>query len=104
MQRRKTVVIALTVMLAVLALAAFADPALAKSAKGVGDSIQKTLGDLAKPIVTVVGGVIGIAAIVKRDVGMGLTLLVITLIVSAFLWAPDEIGKTASSLANTIFG
>jgi hypothetical protein len=101
--QRKSVVIAVTVLVVVLALAAFADPALAKSAKGVGDSIQKTLGDLAKPIVTVVGGVIGIAAIVKRDIAMGLTLLVITLIVSAFLWAPNEIGHTASNLANTIF-
>jgi hypothetical protein len=101
---RKSVVIALIVLVAVLALAAFADPALAKNAAGVGKSIKDQLSDLAKPIVTVVGGVIGIAAIVKRDVAMGLTLLVITLIVSAFLWAPDEIGKTAGSVANAIFG
>jgi hypothetical protein len=102
--QRKSLVLAFTVLVAVLALAVFADPVLAKSAKGVGDSIKTQLGDLAKPIVTVVGGVIGIAAIVKRDVAMGLTLLVITLIVSAFLWAPDQIGKTAGSIANAIFG
>jgi hypothetical protein len=109
---RRYVVLGLVVLVMVVVLAVLVDPALADPAKTttagkdpgqIGSNIKDQLVSLAKPIVPALGGLIGLAAVAKRDWAMGLSLLGITLLVSAFLWAPDQIGSAANTIANKIF-
>jgi hypothetical protein len=102
--QRKYVIAGVVVLLVVLAVLLVADPAFAaKDARGIGNGIKSQLSGLGKPIVAVVGGFIGIAALVKRNWPEGLSILGLTALVSALLWAPNEIGQSAEQIAKAIF-
>ena len=104
---RKYVILGLVALIAVFALGVLVDPALAakgKSASEVGHSVQKMLQDFGTPVLFTVAGVIGIVAVVKRDIGLGFTLLIVTLLVGGFLVNPGGIEHTAGKIADTLFG
>jgi hypothetical protein len=111
---RRYVVLGLVVLVMVVVLVVVVDPAFAapahdptttagKDTGEIGTSIKDQLVHLGRPIVPALGGLIGLAAVAKRDWAMGLSLLGITLLVSAFLWAGDSIGSAAQTIAEKVF-
>jgi hypothetical protein len=81
--------------MAVLVGALLAFPELASAqpepkgdANDAGDGIGDLIRGIAGPIVWSLGGLTGLAAYMRRDVGMAFTMLIITVIVGLFVTQP----------------
>jgi hypothetical protein len=92
---RKRSILLLGAAATLIALAVATDPALAQGGDPgqAGDNFADFLRDLLKPILITVAAAIGIAAVVRRDFGLALTLIALVLIVGSFLiedspWEP----------------
>lgn len=97
---------AAVVVLALVLLAepALADPVTQTDPKQTGDHFGDLIRDIFTPIVLTVGGVIGIAAIVKRDYLLALALVGVTVIVLGFLIQPSPYQTWGKEVLNSVFG
>jgi hypothetical protein len=82
-----------TALVAGLALA----PELALAASA-GDKVGELIRGFVGPIMLALAAAIGIAALVKRDIGMALTLLVLVIILSGFLMDDSPILDVADDM------
>lgn len=91
-----------------LVLALVADPALAAPAETAPSDVGKNFGDFIrdnfKEIAISIAGVIGIAAIAKRDVVLGLVLVGVTILILGFFIKPSPYQTVGQEFLNTVFG
>jgi len=89
------------------ATAAAADP---RPAADGGTAIEagNRIGDIVKSwgaaLLFGIAGLMGLAALARRSLGEGLTLLVITVLVGGFVFAPDQVKAFIQSLWQPISG
>lgn len=70
---------------------------------GAGDRLGRLLTGWAVPVLTVLAGCLLIGALLSRNIGAGVGILVITLLGLIFLLAPQSIESLAKGIAGTVF-
>src|SRR5262249_27722776 len=74
------------------------------SAVDAGDNLGRILKSWGAAVLLGVAGLRGLAALVRRDVTEGVTLLAIAVIVGGFIYAPDQVKGLIQSLWQPISG
>jgi type IV secretory pathway VirB2 component (pilin) len=91
------------IVVAALALSfALVEPALAQDSNEAGKHLADWLQSISKPLLPAIAGVMCIAALIQRNFGMTMLLLLIVLAGGIFVWAPTELGNFAEKLAKDI--
>jgi hypothetical protein len=92
--------------LAVLLLAVTANGAMAATihAADVGSNLGNTFGGWAKAILAPTVGLMGLAALFKRDVGHAVTLSVIAVIVGLFAYDPGGAQSAIHTIVKNLTG
>src|SRR4051812_30625003 len=110
MMHRKLRLLTLLTGLALLALLLIVQPALAQgtstngaTSSAVGNNLAGTMSDIAQPVLIAMAGVMGIGALAKRDTGSAFTLLIITIVVGGFAFAPHQIAGFIETLWSEVF-
>jgi hypothetical protein len=99
--RSKTTILIAIVMALALSLA-LVEPALAQDSNKFGQNISDLLYGIARPLLPAIAGVMCIAALIRRDFGMTMLLLVIVLAAGLFVWAPGELNTFVKNAAQDI--
>jgi hypothetical protein len=88
--------------------AAAASPSSGGAGGGQAEGAGKRLGDVIKgwggALLLAVAGLMGIGALVKRNVAEGLTLLVLVIVLGGFVFADQEMKGLIASIWKTIGG
>jgi hypothetical protein len=104
MGRKLTITLTVAAVV-VLVLAILAEPALAKGTpEQTGDNFGDLIRGIFRPIVVTIGGVIGIAAIAKRDYLLAIALVGVTIIILGFLMDPSPYETWGPEVLHTAFG
>jgi hypothetical protein len=71
--------------------------------QGAGNRLGSLLSGWAVPVLTVLAGCLLIGALVSRNIGAGVGIVVITLLGLIFLLSPHSIESLAKEIASTVF-
>jgi len=77
--------------LAALALLAAVMPAAAEAATSLGDNLKDELSSIGKGLLIGVVALVGIPALVRRDLGQAMVIMLISLVLGGFLWADTTV-------------
>jgi type IV secretory pathway VirB2 component (pilin) len=89
--------------MALMILLVGADSAFAASmpVADVGANLKSLIGGLAKNLVIPVAALMGISALLRRDIGHAMTIAVITIVIGIFAYDPNA-SHAITSIANEI--
>lgn len=102
-QRSRLLVAALSFVLALVALAAIAAPALAETSD-VGRNVGREVSAWAKALLFGVVALVALPTIAKRDVAGGMVLAFLAVIVGGFAFAPDTVKTVIDAIWRSIAG
>jgi cobalamin synthase len=101
--RSRLVLAALSFVLALVALAAIAAPALAETSD-VGRNVGREVSAWAKALLFGVVALVALPTIAKRDVAGGMVLAFLAIIVGGFAFAPDTVKTVIDAIWRSIAG
>ena len=103
--RRKLVVGAIVGCGAVLTLlTALADPSLAAGTSDIGKNVGREVASWGRAVMLGVAGLVAIPVFAKRDVGAGVALAILVVIVGGFVFAPGAVESAITGLWNAVAG
>lgn len=70
---------------------------------GAGDRLGRLLSGWAVPVLIALGGCLLVGALISRNIGTGVGIVVVTLIGLVFLLSPSSIESAAKAVANIVF-
>jgi hypothetical protein len=106
MIRRALTLMSWSAVLAALLLAVGADNAMAATvhAADIGSGLAHTVGSWAKACVAPIAGLMGIGAVVKRDVPGAITLFGVTTVVGLFAYDPSGAQSVIHTIVHSVTG
>jgi hypothetical protein len=105
MHRRRTILL-LVAAAAFVALVVLVEPAAAQAGNpsDAGDNFAEFMRKLLTPVLFTIAAAIGIAAVVRRDWGLAITLVGLVLVVGSFLVKNTPWQSFTESVAKQVFG
>jgi hypothetical protein len=97
---RRTTTLIVVALAATLALGVV-EPALAETTD-IGKNVGNEVNSWAKGLLLGVAALVGLPALFRRDVGQGLVIVLITVLVGGFVFAAKPVQNTISSMWQTV--
>jgi hypothetical protein len=105
MPSRRVVRTIAQVLLTVVVALVIASPALAATGdSGIGKNVGDELSSWAKFILPAAVALVGIPALVKRDLGQAVVVFLIAIVLGGFVWDPPAVKSISSKVLNSISG
>lgn len=75
-----------------------------QGAQAAGSNLGEMLQSWGQPLLFGIAGLIGLVAVLKRDVGEGFKLLAVVLVAGAFIISPTSVGQLMTGIYQTLIG
>jgi hypothetical protein len=103
MFRRSKSTIMLALPIAVIAALLVVNPALAADS-GIGVNIGHEVDAWARGLLLGTATLVGLPALARRDMGQGLVIVILTILIGGFVWAGPQVEGAMSTLWNSVAG